>query len=145
MYKKAFLGAPFANYINPKTGILFNDKKQMIITIIKYLERKGYQVENSHIREFWGKDWMAPKLCTPLDYQQIKEADLFIAIPGNPPSGGVHIELGWASVFNTRTIMLLEKGKKYSNLVLGLDKIGRIDYVVYNTLEECLEKMDKLM
>ncbi|MCK4664571.1 MAG: hypothetical protein KAT68_17005 [Bacteroidales bacterium] len=143
--KKAFLGAPFADYINPDTGRLFDDKKLMLTKLINYFEKKGYVVENSHIREDWGTAWMHPEVCTPLDYEQIKKADVFVAIPGNPPSVGVHIELGWASALDTRVILLLEQGKKYSNLVLGLGKVGRVDYVYYNTLDECLEKMSKLL
>ena len=107
--KKAFLGAPFANYVNPETGKLYDEKQLMLRRLINYLEQKGYVVENSHVREDWGTAWMPPEVCTPLDYEQIKEADVFVALPGNPPSGGVHIELGWASALDTRVVMLLEK------------------------------------
>ncbi|MDO8570960.1 MAG: nucleoside 2-deoxyribosyltransferase [Candidatus Daviesbacteria bacterium] len=143
--KKAFLGAPFADYVNPQTGRLYDDKQLILTRLISYLEQKGYVVKNSHVREDWGNAWMPPEICTPLDYQQIKEADIFVAIPGNPPSGGVHIELGWASALDTRVIILLEDGKKYSNLVLGLDKVGRVDYVHYKTLDECFEKLNNVL
>ena len=88
---------------------------------------------------------MPPEVCTPLDYEQIKESDVFVALPGNPPSGGVHIELGWASALDTRVVMLLEEGKNYSNLVLGLGKVGKVDYVQYKTLDECIERLDKVL
>lgn len=143
--KKVFLGAPFADYVNPATGRLYDNKQSFLKKLIKYLEQKGYIVQNSHVRESWGIDWMPPEVCTHLDYEQIKEADAFVAIPGNPPSGGVHIELGWASALGTRVIILLEQGKNYSNLVLGLDKVGKVDYINYKTLDECLGKMDKLL
>jgi len=143
--KKAFLGAPFADYVNPDTGRLYDDKQVILTRLINYLEQKGYVVENSHVREDWGTAWMPPEVCTPLDYEQIKESDVFVALPGNPPSGGVHIELGWASVLDTRVVMLLEEGKNYSNLVLGLGKVGKVDYVQYKTLDECIEKLDKVL
>jgi hypothetical protein len=41
--------------------------------------------------------------------------------------------------------MLLEQGKKYSNLVLGLDKVGRVDYVHYRTLDECINGLERLL
>ena len=143
--KKAFLGAPFADYVNPDTSRLYDDKQVMLTRLIGYLEQKGYVVENSHVREDWGTAWMPPEVCTPLDYEQIKRADVFVALPGNPPSGGVHIELGWASALDTWVVMLLEEGKNYSNLVLGLGKVGRVDYVHYKTLDECIEKLDKVL
>ena len=49
--KKAFLGAPFADYVNLETGRLYDDKKLMLTRLISYLEQKGYVVENSHVRE----------------------------------------------------------------------------------------------
>ena len=143
--KTAFLGAPFANYMNPETGRLYEDKQIMITKIIELLVKKGYTVENSHLRENWGVDWMAPDVCTPLDYQKIKKSKVFVAIPGDPPSGGVHVELGWASALDTRVVMLLEKGKSYSNLTLGLGTVGTVDYVRYKTLDDCLKKLDKLV
>ena len=142
---KAFLGAPFADYVNPDTGRLYDDKQLILTRLINYLEQKGYVVENSHVREDWGIAWMPPEVCTPIDYKQIKEADIFLAIPGNPPSGGVHIELGWASVLNIRIIIILEQGKNYSNLVLGLNKVGNVKYIHYNTLDECMKKLDNLL
>ena len=72
--KKAFLGAPFADYVNPDTGRVYDDKQVMLTRLIDYLEEKGYIVENSHVREDWGTAWMPPEVCTPLDYEQIKEA-----------------------------------------------------------------------
>ena len=143
--RNAFIGAPFADYIEPATGKLYEDKKLMLLRIIQFVESKGFTVDNSHVREDWGENWMPPEICTPLDYEKIKEADIFIAIPGNPPSGGVHIELGWASALKTRVIMLLEKDKKYSNLVLGLGTIGEIEYIHYETLEDCFDKLGQIM
>lgn len=139
--KKAFLGAPFANYINGETGVLHEDKKSFIMRLADALEKNGYVVTNSHLREDWGKSQMAPEVCTILDYEGIMDANVFVVIPGNPASGGTHIELGWASANNIKTIMLLKEGEKYSKLVHGLGKIGNVKYVHYKTIEECIEKM----
>ncbi len=145
MQNKAFIGAPFSLWINTKTGELFKAKKAMVNSLISCLDNKGFLVDNSHLREDWGKAWMSPENCTPLDYKHIKDADLFIAIPGDPPSGGVHIELGWASALNKRIIILLEEGLNYSNLVLGLHKVAKVDYIYYKNINDCLDKLDKLM
>ena len=143
--KKAFLAAPFDSYMNLATGRMYDDKIEFIDTLIHYLESKGYVVENSHKREKYGEEWMEPELCTPLDLQKIKESNVVVAIPGNPASGGVHIEAGWASLLDTRIIMLLEHGKRDSNLVLGLAIVGNVDYVRYKTIDDCLVKLDDLL
>jgi nucleoside 2-deoxyribosyltransferase len=46
-------------------------------------------------REQWGQDILPACVCTPLDMQAMRDADLVVAIPGG--SYGVHVELGWAS------------------------------------------------
>ncbi len=145
MSKSAFLGAPFADYLDSRTGVLKEEKRAFITQIMAVLEKNGYQIENAHAREGWGKDWMPPETCTPIDYLAIKSSDLFIAIPGNPPSGGVHIELGWASALETNIVLLLEEGKNYSNLVLGLGTVGKVAYVQYRTQDDCLQKLDDLL
>jgi len=145
MGKRIFVGAPFHNYINPNTGIFLNDKKLMLECIINCCENKGHTVMNSHIRENWGKSWMLPEECTPLDYNEILNADIFVAVPGNPPSGGVHVELGWASALKKRIIIFLEKGKKYSNLVIGLREVSEVDYIVYCNFKKAIESLNSLL
>jgi len=145
MGKRIFVGAPFHNYINPDTGTLQKDKKLMLECIIRCCESKGYMVANAHIRENWGESWMSPDQCTPLDYNEIQNADIFVAIPGNPPSGGVHVELGWASVLQKRIIVFLEKGKKYSNLVMGLREVAEVDYIEYGNFEDAIKSLHGLL
>jgi nucleoside 2-deoxyribosyltransferase len=145
MSKRIFVGAPFHGYINPNTGILLNDKRSMLEHIIKCCENKGHTVTNSHVREKWGESWMPPEKCTPLDYNEVQNADIFVAVPGNPPSGGVHVELGWASALKKRIIIFLEKGKKYSNLVTGLKEVAEVDYIEYTNFEEAIKSLHRLL
>jgi len=127
--KTVYLAAPFNSYINPQTRRIYDDKIDLIRGLIDYLKTKGYEVHNSHTRENWGEDVMKPEICTPLDYDHVRRADLIIAIPGDPPSGGVHIELGWASALGKRIIILLSNNEKYSNVILGLNRIADVSYV----------------
>lgn len=87
---------------------------------------------------------MKPEQSAPLNYQDTKNADVMVAIPGSPPSGGTHIEIGWASAFGVRVVLLLEKEKKYSNVILGLGDVAKVDYVWFNRLEEIVESEEAL-
>ena len=145
MGKKIFLAAPFHNYMNYQNGVIGEDKLNQIKTILKYLRDKGYEVLNAHERESWGKDWYPSEVCTPLDFQGIQSSDILIAILGNPPSGGVHVELGWASAFRKRIIVCLNEGYPYSNLVLGLWKITSVEFIEYRDFEEIMNKLDILL
>ena len=77
----------------------------------------GVWVFLAHYREKWGKDLMCADECTMDDYREMKLSDYVIAFPGKPISGGVHIELGWASSMKKNILLMLDKEEKYSPLV----------------------------
>ena len=141
---RIFFGAPFTKYLN-KNQTVAKRKKELIERVISFLNRKGHKVRNAHIREDFGKKWMQPNECTSLDFIEIKDCDVFIAIPGNPPSGGVHIELGWASALNKRIILILKKRGKYSPLVHGLDTISKVEKIEFEKEEEIFKKLGQLL
>lgn len=142
---KIFLAAPFHDFMDEKKGRMNPESIEIITRMLDYLRSKSYEVHNAHEREKWGEDWYCPEQCTPLDLERIKDSDILVAFPGNPPSGGVHIELGWASALEKRIIILLKEGETYSNLVLGLGNVGNVDYIRYTKLEDCISKLDKLI
>ena len=142
---KVFLAAPFTAYMNPETEKMHEDKIHDIKKLLDLLQSRGHSVCNAHKREHWGEMWMAPETCTSLDYDEIRDSDMVIAIPGNPPSGGVHVELGWASSLGKRIVILLRTGKTYSNLVMGLGTLGKIEHVYYDHLDDCLDQLKKLV
>ncbi len=86
---------------------------------------------------------MSPDQCTKLDYDAIKECDLFIAFPGVPVSPGTHIEIGWASAMGKEIILLLaEKEENYAYLIRGLHTVSNVHYIIYNEEKEYLQKLD---
>ena len=63
---------------------------------------------------------MLPEICTPLDLAGIDKSDFLVAIPGNPPSGGVHIEMGYAAAKRKPIIQIRKENGEYSPLLDGL-------------------------
>lgn len=140
---RIFLGAPFTNYLNDKG---FNKElKKTIKSIMNSLEKKGHIVRSAHVREGFGSKLMLPEVCTPLDFEEVKKCELFIAIPSNPPSGGVHIELGWASAIKKDIILCIKKNGKYSPLVQGISKISNVRTVLFNDYSELTDKIISLL
>ena len=88
--KKVFLAAPFKSLVNSKTMSMDEEKKNEIVNLIEFLEKKGYSVHNAHKREAWGQEFMSPEQCTKIDYDEIEKCDIFIAFPGIPASPGTH-------------------------------------------------------
>jgi nucleoside 2-deoxyribosyltransferase len=131
---KIFLGAPFSDYFDGKE---FNkDMKQTIENIVKALKQDGHTVRSAHLRENFGDNLMKAEMCTPLDYQEILDCDLFVAIPSNPISGGVHIELGWASALQKQVLLCLNDNDTYSPLIHGLHTVGKSDKVFFKSVEQ---------
>lgn len=138
--------APFKSLVNSKTMSMDEEKKNEIVNLIEFLEKKGYSVHNAHKREAWGQEFMSPEQCTKIDYDEIEKCDIFIAFPGIPASPGTHIEIGWASAFNKKIIFLLaDDEEKYAYLVRGLHKVTDVTYIIYHSIEEYYDKLDKML
>lgn len=144
--KKVFLAAPFKSLVDAETMSMEEEKKNEIVNLIEFLEKKGYLVHNAHKREAWGQKFMSPEQCTKIDYDEIEKCDIFIAFPGIPASPGTHIEIGWASAFNKKIIFLLKDDEeKYAYLVRGLYKVTDVTYIIYHSIEEYYDKLDQML
>lgn len=121
---KIFIAAPFTNEIDVNTGKVSDEYRSKLETLIKPLRNKGFDVFLALEREGWGEGVMPPHICTVLDFKEMQEADLVIAILGNPLSHGVHVELGWASAMSKSCIILHCDGTTTTPLVYGLEHLG---------------------
>ena len=137
-----FLGAPFTQDINENTKIMSSQKTNIITGLMEYLENRGHVVKNAYSREKFGKDLMHPLVCTKKDFNEVKNCDLFLAIVGNPPSGGVHIELGWASALDKKIILLLHEGFDYSPLVSGLSSVTNAKIIRFKNEKDIPRLLD---
>ena len=126
---KLFLAAPFSDYLGPD-GIFDRNHKCEIELLLKTLTASGYEVFSAHVREKWGEDLFPAELCTPLDFEALKSADVIIALPGK--SGGVHVELGWASALGKPIILWIEERSRYSPLVFGLPTVTHTHLIKYD-------------
>ena len=126
--RKAFLAGPFKGIVDPETGTVRAFERERYEALISHLESRGYDVHNAHKRESWGATMMTPQECTKLDYEHIRDSDLFVAFPGAPASPGTHIEIGWASAMDKPIVLLLEEGT-YAFLIRGLHVVGNVTYV----------------
>ena len=115
-----FVAAPFWAYVDKETGEFDEEAFASIDRILTHFDERGCVVHNAHRREKWGKAFMEPSEFTPLDYAQICSSDVIVAVPGSPASPGTHIEIGWASANRVPMVLLLESGKEYAGLIMGL-------------------------
>ena len=86
----------------------------------------------AHEREKWGKAYTSAEESTVIDFNTIKEVDLVCIIPGVPNSGGVHVEIGWASANKKKLKIFLKKDYPYSPMVTGVHCLTETDYIYYD-------------
>lgn len=136
---KYFLVFPFSQYIN---GQQINDEvKSLLESVRNTIISNNCEVFLAHYREKWGQELMSSSVCTPLDFEEMRNADCVLAFPGAPISGGVHIELGWASAMNKRICLFLQSGVDYSPLVCGLSMITQTNIVFFSSMEELKQRI----
>lgn len=139
--KKIFIACPVSKYIS-KNQFVNNDFKIFIESLYKICEKFTLEVFLALKREEYGKKLMR-ETCTELDFEEMKSADLVVAIPED--SKGAAVELGWASYMKKEIILLLDKNQYYTPLISGLNNITNTSIVWYDkTLDnEVLSKLDK--
>lgn len=75
---------------------------------------------------------VTPSQVYKVDKAHVTESDLVVAYVGLP-SLGVGAELGWAEAYNIPVILLAERGKKISRMILGMPNIvARVEFNDYN-------------
>ncbi|GAA4803565.1 nucleoside 2-deoxyribosyltransferase [Streptomyces ziwulingensis] len=142
--RRVFLAGPFMGLVDPETQTMPTAGRRPFLLLIEHFEKQGLHVYNAHRREAWGAEVLTPEQCTPLDQTEIEKADVFVAIPGIPPSPGTHIEIGWASAFNKPIVLLMEEGRdeEYGFLVRGLGTVAKVEFVRYTDITRALPEID---
>ena len=128
---KIFFAAPFTNKINAQTGVVEAEFRQQLTSLYQYLREQGHTVMSAHEREEWGNNLMSPHECTTLDFAGIRECDLLMTVPGNPASGGVHMEIGYAAAHGKPIIQILDTKGDYTPLIHGLHTVTTISCLYF--------------
>lgn len=126
-----FLAFPFSAFCEKNKDILSNNAKDFFEKLTNLFKNNNLNYYSAHERESWGEKYNSDVESTKFDYEAIKKSNVVICAPGNPYSGGTHIELGWASVLKKRIILLLEKDVYYSPLVTGISYMTNTEIYYY--------------
>lgn len=122
-----FLAAPYSQFMDAATGTVTAPWRQRLDALRLSFQARGAYVFSAHHNESWGEQWLTAELCTPIDHHAIRQADVVCAVIGNPPSGGVMIELGWASALHVPCLLVLPRNGRFSPLVEGLNTVVATD------------------
>ncbi|MBU7315050.1 MULTISPECIES: nucleoside 2-deoxyribosyltransferase [Paenibacillus] len=146
---RIFLAYPFTKLLDAD-GNFHESAKHFITNAVKRLEERGHSVFSAQVREVFGEELMEPDLATRLDYQEMGNADLVVAFPGWAPiSGGVHVELGWASAKGKPILLFLHEDESYTPMVTGLGMVTQVKPILFGDadmdrlVDQILEEVDQ--
>ena len=138
---KVFIAMPYSQLCDEKY-ILKPKYKEFCVTLTNEIKSIGWEYFLAHERENWGKEYSSAEESTSIDFNTIKNSDVIVSIPDT--SGGVHVELGWASANKKRIKIFLDKNKSYSPMVLGLGVLTDVEYYYYDE-EYSKEVIDQII
>lgn len=129
---KIFISCPFTGLCEDDRYVVKEKYQPFFNKLTKGIMSRGNKYYLAIERENWGINHKGPNECTISDYNGVKNCDLLIVIPGNRESngisGGVHIELGWASALKKKIHILLDENFEYSPVVMGLSALTNTKY-----------------
>lgn len=132
-----FISCPFTGLCGEEKYEVKDQYKHFFNRLTDMMEDRGVEYYLAIKRENWGLEHKGPEECTKSDYEGVKSSDLLIVIPGNNQSkgisGGVHIELGWASALNKKMYILIEDKFNYSPVLMGLNSLSETHYYKCNS------------
>ncbi len=91
-------------------------------------------------REKYGKARMEDDVCTPLDFEEMRDSDIVIAFPEN--SMGVAVELGWASTMKKKILLFLNDNDSSSPLIRALYTITDAEVIILNSKYDYNQKQN---
>ena len=127
---KVFLAMPYSQLCDDNY-VVKSKYKSFFIKLTEEIKKINCEYFLAHEREKWGKAYTSDLESTLIDYKTIKSVDLVCVIPGNPISGGVHVEMGWASANKKVMKIFLKNGANYSPMVTGMKCLTLTKYVYY--------------
>ena len=130
---KIFLAIPFSQFCNNTEEELI-ENRWFFLELINKVKELGLDYFLAHEREEWGAKYVSAKESTVIDYDAMQSSDLIVAIPGNPISGGVHMELGWATSLRKKILIFLDKSHEYSPMIEGACGLTDVKYFYYDEM-----------
>jgi nucleoside 2-deoxyribosyltransferase len=123
---RVFLAAPYTQWMDFAAGTVDPCWRFRLEAIRCTLMEMGAEVFSAHHNESWGAQWLDADVCTPVDFAAMLASDVVCAIVGQPPSGGVTVELGWASALGKPTLMVVSPGASRTPLLTGLGTVTAV-------------------
>jgi len=145
---RIYFAAPYTNLAIKKDGAEYgwtpDEFNEWLEKMTNEIERLGHKITIPH-RDYhnWGRVFPPLEELFIMQYKKITtETDLLLAYIGNPQSGGVCIEIGYAIRSGIPVIIIKRPKEKLTLLAHGLNSISKCEIVEFERDEELIEKLN---
>lgn len=139
---KIFFAIPYSQLCDEKYEVK-KEYRDFLEKLTSKTKQMGCDYFLAHEREKWGKQYNSAEESTVIDFETIKKSDMLCVIPGVPNSGGVHVEMGWASANKVKMRIFLKENYTYSPMVTGIHELTDTKYYYYK--EDFSEELLNMM
>jgi nucleoside 2-deoxyribosyltransferase len=127
---KIMLGTPITGIVEELVSDPESLDKTLLDKMLVHLRAEGHEVFCALEIEKYGVELMPGDLCTPRDFEAMKNCDAYVAFPNS--SYGCAVELGWASALKKPIFLAINqkigiKTPLYQGMTL-IDKAEIINY-----------------
>lgn len=144
---RIYFAAPYTDLAVKKKGAEYgwtpDDFNVWLRDITIEIEKLGHEITIPH-RDYhhWGKIFPPLEELFVLQYKKITaETDLLLAYIGNPQSGGVCIEIGYAIRSGIPVIIIKRPEEKITLLARGLNCISKCEIVEFENDGDLIRKL----
>ena len=141
MGMKVFLSCAFANETDPNTGELLLEHRSFLQYIVDKLRESGHEVYSALESGSWRPDEVVPEIGVMQDIDQLKEAEVVIAIVHDRPSAGVEFELGYAAALEKPVILARETGSRLSYFNYGAVGAGLVTLITFDNVGKLTDQL----
>lgn len=148
---RIYFAAPYLNVAVPKEGSDYgwtpDDYNNWLKKITEAIEKIGHTISLPHRDDHqWGKVFPKIEDLMPNQYRKIvEESDLLLAYIGNPQSGGVCVEIGYAISHKIPVIIIKKPEEKITLVAYGLNSISKCEIIDFINDNELLAKLSKML
>ena len=144
--KSVYLATKFTQAIQVQ---YFNfEFRNTLIKIIDHLIGSGINVKSAHLKEEFGNLKIKPDEFVVRDFNNMKKCNFIIALLDEKFSGGVHIELGWASLQKKPILILIPYSMtidQLSPMILGLNNFTKCLIKRYYDESHMIKHLDSFL
>ncbi|MFA6096959.1 MAG: hypothetical protein WC788_05020 [Candidatus Paceibacterota bacterium] len=146
---RIYFAAPYTNLAIKKEGAEYgwtpDDFNKWLENTTDRIEEMGHEITIPH-RDYhgWGKTFPPLRELFMAQYKKITdETDLLLAYIGDPQSGGVCIEIGYAIRSGIPVIIIKRPEEKITLLAHGLNSISKCEIVEFESDEDLIKKLKR--